>query len=56
MAPKGKKKKKKNRKKGGKGLILPLLDGTSAMDFVQVLIAKLKLGSDCRIDLFFFFL
>lgn len=26
------------------------------MDFVSVSIAKLKLGSDCRIDLFFFFL
>lgn len=30
-----------------------LLDDTSAMDFVPVLTAELKLGSDCGIDLFF---
>lgn len=33
--------------------MLAFLDGTFAMDFVPILISKLKLHSDCRIDLFF---
>lgn len=36
------------------GLDPPLLYDMSAMDVVPILIAKLKLGSDCGIDLFFF--
>lgn len=35
------------------GLDPPFLGGTSAMEFVPVLIAKLKSGSDCGIDFFF---
>lgn len=37
-----------------KGLELVFLDDTFAMDFVPVLISRLKLGADCRIDFFFF--
>lgn len=36
------------------GLDPPFLGGTSAMEFVPVLIAKLKSGSDCGIDFFSF--
>lgn len=36
-----------------KGLKLVFLDDTFAVDFVPVLISRLKFGSDCRIDLFF---
>lgn len=41
----------KNRREG---LDPPLLYDMFAMDVVPILIAKLKLGSDCGIDLFFF--
>lgn len=42
-----------NQKEKGKGLAFVFLDGTFAVDFVPLLISKLKLCSDCRIDLFF---
>lgn len=34
-------------------LELVFLDDTFAMDFVPILISRLKFDSDCRIDLFF---
>lgn len=37
-------------KRKRKGLELVFLDDTFAMDFVPILVSRLKFGSDCRID------